>query len=144
MDNIHAKLVMVSMLLDRANKAFEKSDGNTFELNKADYNDSLRMARRLIAECYVDQEIVMNYKQMWLTLKDVINKEIDILHEEKKKASTSLLVEELEAQYNEADYLAGEMEEIEEKFNGNNSNCFQLGVLDFELDRSSSETELFN
>ena len=54
MDNIHAKLVMASMLLDRANKAFEKVDGNTFELNKADYNDSLRMARRLINECYVD------------------------------------------------------------------------------------------
>lgn len=63
---------------------------------------------------------------MWLTLKNVINEEIDVLYEEKKKASTSLLVDELEAQYNEADYLAGEMEEIEKKFNGdngNNSNC---------------------
>ena len=54
MDNIHAKLVMALMLLDRANKAFEKVDGNVFDLNKADYNESLRMARRLINECYVD------------------------------------------------------------------------------------------
>lgn len=54
MDNIHAKLVMVSMLLDRANKAFEKAGGNTFDLNKADYTNSLRIVRRLIAECYVD------------------------------------------------------------------------------------------
>ena len=54
MDNIHAKLVMASMLIDRANQAMEKVDGNVFDLNKADYNESLRMARRLINECYVD------------------------------------------------------------------------------------------
>ena len=50
MDN--AKLVMASMLLDRANKDLEKAGGNSWLLNKADYNDSLRMARKLILECY--------------------------------------------------------------------------------------------
>ena len=53
MDN--AKLVMASMLLDRANKDLEKADGNMSLLNKADYNDSLRMARKLILESYVDR-----------------------------------------------------------------------------------------
>lgn len=52
MDN--AKLVMASMLLDRANKELEKAGGDDLLLNKSDYNDSLRMARRLILECYVD------------------------------------------------------------------------------------------
>ena len=55
----------------------------------------------------------MNYERMWTSLKKVINEETDILSEEKKKASTSFLVDELESQYNEADYIAGEMEEIE-------------------------------
>lgn len=54
MDNEHAKLVMASMLLDRANKDLEKSGGHSWLLNKADYNDSLRMARKLILECYVE------------------------------------------------------------------------------------------
>lgn len=52
MDN--AKLVMASMLIDRANKDLEKAGGNDWLLNKADYNDSLRMARKLILESYVD------------------------------------------------------------------------------------------
>lgn len=52
MDN--AKLVMASMLIDRANKALEKAGGKDWLLNKADYNDSLRMARKLILESYVD------------------------------------------------------------------------------------------
>lgn len=51
MDN--AKLVMASMLIDRANKDLEKAGGDKWYLNKADYNDSLRMARKLILECYV-------------------------------------------------------------------------------------------
>lgn len=55
----------------------------------------------------------MNYERMWNSLKKVIDEETDILSEEKKKASTSFLVDELEAQYNEADYIAGEMEAIE-------------------------------
>ncbi len=54
MDN--AKLVMASMLIDRANKDLEKMGGDTdsFLFNKTDYNDSLRMARKLLLESYVD------------------------------------------------------------------------------------------
>ena len=52
MDN--AKLVMASMLIDRANKDLEKSGGDMILLNKSDYNDSLRMARKLILECYAE------------------------------------------------------------------------------------------
>ena len=52
MDN--SKLVMAPMLIDRANKDLEKAGGNDWLLNKADYNDSLRMARKLILESYVD------------------------------------------------------------------------------------------
>ncbi len=55
----------------------------------------------------------MNYKRMWESLKKTIEEEIDILSEERKKASTSILTDELETQYYEADYLAGEMEAIE-------------------------------
>lgn len=55
----------------------------------------------------------MNYKRMWGSLKKIINEEIEILHEEKREASSSLLAEDLEAQYNEADYIAGELEAIE-------------------------------
>lgn len=55
----------------------------------------------------------MNYKRMWLTLKKTIDEEMDILYEERKKASTGFLADELETQYNEADYIAGEMEAIE-------------------------------
>lgn len=51
----NAKLVMASMLIGRANKDLEKVDGNVdhISFNKADYNDSLRMARKLILESYV-------------------------------------------------------------------------------------------
>ena len=52
MDN--SKLVMASMLIDRANKDLEKAGDKEVFLNKADYNDSLRMARKLILESYVD------------------------------------------------------------------------------------------
>lgn len=55
----------------------------------------------------------MNYERMWNSLKKVIDEETDILSKEKKEASTSFLADELEAQYNEADYVAGEMEAIE-------------------------------
>ncbi|AIF54365.1 hypothetical protein LDB25A_041 [Lactobacillus phage Ld25A] len=54
MDN--AKLVMASMLIDRANKDLEKAggDSDSFLFNKTDYNNSLRMARKLLLESYVD------------------------------------------------------------------------------------------
>ena len=52
MDN--AKLVMASMLIDRANKDLEKAGGDEWRLNKADYNDSLRMARKLLLESYME------------------------------------------------------------------------------------------
>lgn len=55
----------------------------------------------------------MDYKRMWLELKKIINEETDILSEEAKKSTTGKLANELEAQYNEADFLAGEMEAIE-------------------------------
>lgn len=55
----------------------------------------------------------MNYKRMWESLKKTVDEEIDILSEERKKASTGFLADELETQYNEADYIAGEMEVIE-------------------------------
>lgn len=55
----------------------------------------------------------MNYKRMWESLKKTIDEEIDILSEERKKASTGFLADELETQYNEADYIAGEIEAIE-------------------------------
>lgn len=54
MDN--TKLVMASMLIDRANKELEKvgGDSDSFFFNKTDYNDSLRLARKLLLESYVD------------------------------------------------------------------------------------------
>ena len=54
MDN--KKLVMASMLIERANKDLEKADGDSdsFLFSKTDYNDSLRMARKLLLESYVD------------------------------------------------------------------------------------------
>ena len=55
----------------------------------------------------------MNYKRMWESLKKTVEEEIDILSEERKKASMGFLADELETQYNEADYIAGEMEAIE-------------------------------
>lgn len=50
----NAKLVMASMLLDRANKEWEKREEDESSFNKSDYNDSLRMARKLILECYAE------------------------------------------------------------------------------------------
>ena len=52
MDN--AKLVMASMLIERANKELEEVDGDVDHIffNKTDYNDSLRMARKLLLESY--------------------------------------------------------------------------------------------
>lgn len=47
-------LVMASMLINRANKDLEKVGGYETLLNKADYNDSLKLARKLILESYVD------------------------------------------------------------------------------------------
>lgn len=55
----------------------------------------------------------MNYKRMWESLKKTVDEEIDILSEERKKATTGFLADELETQYNEADYISGEMEAIE-------------------------------
>lgn len=55
----------------------------------------------------------MNYKRMWESLKKTVDEEIDILSEERKKATTGFLADELETQCNEADYIAGEMEAIE-------------------------------
>lgn len=42
------------MLIDRANKDLEKVGGDEALLNKADYNDSLKLARKLILESYID------------------------------------------------------------------------------------------
>ena len=55
MDN--AKLVMASMLIERANKELEEAggDSDSFLFNKTDYNDSLRMARKLLLESYAEQ-----------------------------------------------------------------------------------------
>ena len=55
MDN--KKLVMASMLIERANEDLEKAGGDVDRwqlFNKTDYNDSLRMARKLLLESYVD------------------------------------------------------------------------------------------
>ena len=54
MDN--KKLVMASMLIERANEDLEKvgGDSDSFFFNKTDFNDSLRMARKLLLESYVD------------------------------------------------------------------------------------------
>ena len=51
----------------------------------------------------------MNYERMWNSLKKIVNEETDIL----KKDSASFLLDELEAQYEEADYVSREMEAIE-------------------------------
>ena len=54
MDN--KKLVMASMLIERANKELEEVDGDVDHIffNKTDFNDSLRLARKLLLESYVD------------------------------------------------------------------------------------------
>lgn len=60
MDN--AKLVMASILIDRANRDLEKAggDSDSFLFSKTDFNDSLRMARKLLLESYVDQRYAMD------------------------------------------------------------------------------------
>lgn len=50
----NTQLVMASMLIDRANKDLEKVGGDEALLNKAYYNDSLKLARKLILESYID------------------------------------------------------------------------------------------
>lgn len=50
---------------------------------------------------------------MWESLKKIVNEETELLSEEKKQASTSILADERETQYNEADYISGEMNAIE-------------------------------
>lgn len=57
----------------------------------------------------------MNYERMWKSLKKIIDKEVNVLSEDMKKATTGPLYEELRSQYEEADYVAGEIEEIEER-----------------------------
>lgn len=57
----------------------------------------------------------MNYKRMWKSLKKIVQEETEILREETNKDYPFLKLYELEAQYNEADYLAGEMEAIESR-----------------------------
>ena len=44
---------MASMPIDRANKDLEKANGEEYLLNKSDFNDSLKMARKLLLESYV-------------------------------------------------------------------------------------------
>ena len=53
MDN--KKLVMASMLIERANEDLKKAGGDIDRwqlFNKTDYNDSLRLARKLLLESY--------------------------------------------------------------------------------------------
>lgn len=57
----------------------------------------------------------MNYERMWKSLKKIIDKEEGILSDEMKKASTGTLYEELSSQCEETDYIAGEIEELEER-----------------------------
>ena len=64
----------------------------------------------------------MNYKRMWELLKKTIEEELDVLSEERKNASTSNLADELETQYYEADYIAGEMEIIEDMMRNSHGN----------------------
>lgn len=55
----------------------------------------------------------MNYKRMWLSLKKIIDEEEDILSEGYKKATTGDLADELSAQAEEVDYIAGEIKILE-------------------------------
>lgn len=55
----------------------------------------------------------MNYERMWKSLKKIINEEEDILSEDMKKATTGDLYEELNSQYEEVDYIAGEIKILE-------------------------------
>ena len=55
----------------------------------------------------------MNYKRMWLSLKKIIDEEEDILSEELKRASTGHLADDLSAQVEEVDYIAGEIKILE-------------------------------
>lgn len=54
MDN--AKLVMALMLIERANNELEEAGGHidSWLFKKTDYNDSLRMARKLLLESYAE------------------------------------------------------------------------------------------
>lgn len=52
---------------------------------------------------------------MWESLKKSVHEEVEILREETNKDYPFLKLYELEAQYNEADNLAGEMEAIESR-----------------------------
>lgn len=53
----------------------------------------------------------MNYKRMWLSLKKIIDEEEDILPEELD--STGHLADDLTAQVEEVDYIAGEIKNLE-------------------------------
>lgn len=55
----------------------------------------------------------MNYKRMWLSLKKIIDEEEDILYEASNKAKTGNLADELAAQAEEVDYIAGEIKMLE-------------------------------
>ena len=55
----------------------------------------------------------MNYKRMWLSLKKIIDEEEDILSEASNKAKTGNLADELAAQAEEVDYIAGEIKILE-------------------------------
>lgn len=50
------RLVMASLLIDRALDDLDQAEenGGIEWLNKQDHNDSLRLARKIILECYVD------------------------------------------------------------------------------------------
>lgn len=50
------RLVMAQALIDRALDDLDQADknGGIFWLNKQDFNDSLRLARKIILESYVD------------------------------------------------------------------------------------------
>lgn len=50
------RLVMAKVLIDRALDDLDQADknGGIEWLNKQDHNDSLRLARKIILECYAD------------------------------------------------------------------------------------------
>ena len=52
----------------------------------------------------------MNYKRMWLSLKKIVDKEYETYGGDDANFSTS---DYSEGQYDEADYIAGEMEALE-------------------------------
>lgn len=136
-EQLITNLVIAEDLIEKAKKYLSKG---TIDIN--DYNDTLKHASKFVLDCTINElealKIdntqlvmasmlidrankdlekvgVMNYKRMWESLKKIVQEETEMLREEKKTASSSLLVDDLEAQYNEADYLAGEMEAIESR-----------------------------